>query len=123
MHIIVAIFVILFFVALVLYYVLPPLINFAMSEDARRIAKSVDEGHEIMCGFPDKLSVIFDTIDSISPDDLDDRSKGIYNQMLWKDYNIGNCDVIYFYNQLDSDQRKKLNWFELSCNARQCAGN
>jgi hypothetical protein len=111
--------IILFIVVVVLYYTLPPLINFAISDDARRIVKNIDEAHETMCGIPDKLGVIFDTIDSISPDDLDERSKGIYNQMLWKN-DIESCDVIYFYNQLDSEQRKKLNWFELSCNVRQC---
>ena len=33
---------------------------------------------------------------------------------------VESCDIIYFYNQLDSEQKKELNWLELSCNVRNC---
>jgi len=111
--------VVIILIVLVVVYALsialPQYIKFTQSV----IVDDIDKAHETMCGIPDKLSIIFDTIDTISHDNLDDRAKGIYQQMIWKN-DVKSCDIIYFYKQLDSEQKKKLNWLELSCNVRQC---
>ena len=114
-----AIIFVILFVGIILWIALPPLISFANDSKQRELVESLDESHRLMCGIPDELDVIFDTIDIISSDKFDNRAKGIYQQMQWgKD--IESCDIIYLYNQLELEQKKKLNWLELSCNVRHC---
>ena len=114
-----AIIFVILFVGVILWIALPPLINFANDSKQRELVESLDESQRLMCGIPDELDVIFDTIDTISSDKFDNRAKGIYQQIQWgKD--IESCDIIYLYNQLDLEQKKKLNWPELSCNVRHC---
>jgi hypothetical protein len=114
-----AIIFVILFVGVILWIALPPLISFANDSKQRELVESLDESHRLMCGIPDELDVIFDTIDIISSDKFDNRAKGIYQQMQWgKD--IESCDIIYLYNQLELEQKKKLNWLELSCNVRHC---
>ncbi len=112
----------LIFVIVILSIALPPLVKFANDEAQRKLLKDVDQAHILMCGIPDELDVIFDSIDRISSDKFDNKAKRIYQQIQWgKD--VESCDVIYFYNQLDAEQKKKLNWLELSCNVRHCLKN
>jgi hypothetical protein len=114
-----AIIFVILFVGVILWIALPPLISFANDSKQRELVESLDESHRLMCGIPDELDVIFDTIDIISSDKFDNRAKGIYQQMQWgKD--IESCDIIYLYNQLELEQKKKLNWLELYCNVRHC---
>ncbi len=109
----------LIFVIAILSIALPPLIKYANDEAQRKLLDELDDAHKLMCGIPDELDVIFDTIDGISSDKFDNKAKRIYQQIQWgKD--IESCDVIYLYKQLDSEQKKKLNWPELSCNVRHC---
>ena len=110
---------VLIFVIVILLIALPPLIKFVFQEEQRKLFEDLNKGHVLMCGTPDELSAIFDTIDVISSDSFDNKAKGIYQQMQWgKD--IESCDIVYFHNQLDTEQKKRLNWFELSCNVHQC---
>jgi len=117
--VVLAIIFVILFVGVISWIALPPLINFANDSKQRELIESLDESQRLMCGIPDELYVIFDTIDTISSDKFDNRAKGIYQQIQWgKD--IESCDIIYLYNQLDLEQKKKLNWLELSCNVRHC---
>ena len=117
--VVLAIIFVILFVGVISWIALPPLINFANDSKQRELVESLDESQRLMCGIPDELDVIFDTIDTISSDKFDNRAKGIYQQIQWgKD--IESCDIIYLYNQLDVEQKKKLNWPELSCNVRHC---
>ncbi len=109
----------LIFVIVILSIALPPLLNYVNDEQQRKLFEEMNKGYVLMCGIPDELGVIFDTIDIISSDNFDNKAKSIYQQMQWgKD--VESCDIIYFYNQLDAEQKKKLNWLELSCNVRNC---
>jgi hypothetical protein len=112
----------LIFVIAILSIALPPLVKYANDEAQRKLLDDVDDAHKLMCGIPDELDVIFDTIDKISSEKFDNKAKRIYQQIQWGD-DIESCDIIYFYNQLDEGQKKKLNWFELSCNVRHCLTN
>jgi len=109
----------LIFVIVILSIALPPLFKYANDEAQRKLLGEIDDAQKLMCGMPDKLRVIFDSIDVISSDKFDNKAKGTYQQMQWgKD--IKSCDIVYFYKQLDIEQKKKLNWLELSCNIHQC---
>ena len=110
---------VLIFVIVIILITLPPLLKYANDEVQRKLLEEIDDADKLMCGIPDELGVIFDKIDVISSEKFDNKAKGIYQQMQWgKD--IESCDVVYFYKQLDTEQKKKLNWVELSCNASQC---
>ena len=109
----------LIFVIVIISITLPPLLKYANNEAQRKLLDEIDDADKLMCGIPDELGVIFDKIDVISSEKFDNKAKGIYQQMQWgKD--IESCDVVYFYKQLDIEQKKKLNWIELSCNFSQC---
>ena len=107
------------FVIVILSIALPPLLKYANDEAQRKLLDEFDDADKLMCGMPGELRVIFDKIDVISSEKFDNKAKGIYQQMQWgKD--IESCDIVYFYKQLDTEQKKKLNWIELSCNASRC---
>ena len=109
----------LIFVIVIMFITLPPLLKYVNDETQRKLLDEIDDADKLMCGMPDELGVIFDKIDVISSDKFDNKAKAIYQQMQWgKD--IESCDVVYFYKQLDTQQKKKLNWIELSCNISQC---
>ena len=109
----------LIFVVVITSITLPPLLKYANDEAERKLLDEIDDADKLMCGMPDELGVIFDKIDVISSEKFDNKAKGIYQQIQWgKD--IESCDIVYFYKQLDAEQKKKLNWLELSCNVRQC---
>lgn len=74
---------------------------------------------DALCGIEDKLASIIDTLESINPDAYDDRTKRIYNSLL-SGNTVSDCDMWYFYNQLDDNNRKKLKWNEFACNANDC---
>ena len=107
------------FVIVILLIALPPLIQFQNDEAQRKIIDNLDDSHRLMCGTPDQLGIIFDRLDSISSDKFDNKAKGIYQKIQWGK-NIESCDIIYLYNQLDVEQKKQLNWLELSCNVNHC---
>ncbi|MFB5639301.1 MAG: hypothetical protein ACE5RA_03595 [Nitrosopumilus sp.] len=109
----------LIFVVVILSIALPPYLNYLNDEHQRELFEEMNKGNILMCGTPEELGKIFDTIDIISSDGFDNKAKSIYQQIQWgKD--VESCDIIYFYNQLDDEQKKKLNWLELSCNVRDC---
>jgi hypothetical protein len=109
----------LIFVIVILSIALPPLLNYVNDEQERKLFEEMNKGHILMCGTPDELGVIFDKIDIITSDNFNNKAKSIYQQMQWgKD--VESCDIIYFYSQLDAEQKKKLNWLELSCNVHNC---
>jgi len=109
----------LIFVIVIMLITLPPLLKYANNEAQRKLFDEIDDADKLMCGIPGELGVIFDKIDVISSEKFDNKAKGIYQQIQWgKD--IESCDVVYFYKQLDIEQKKKLNWLELSCNVSQC---
>jgi len=110
---------ILIFIIVILLIALPPLVKFAFQEEQQKSFEDLNRGHMLMCGTSDEFSVIFDAIDVISSDNFDNKAKGIYQQMQWgKD--IKSCDIVYFYNQLNTEQKERLNWLELSCDVRKC---
>ena len=109
----------LIFVLVILSIALPPYLNYLNDERQRELFEEMNKGNILMCGTPEELGKIFDMIDIISSDGFDNKAKSIYQQIQWgKD--VESCDIIYFYNQLDAEQKKKLNWLELSCNVRDC---
>ena len=107
------------FVIVLLSIALPPLLKHVNDEAQRELFAEINEENKMMCGIPNELSTIFDTIDSISSDKFDNKAKGIYQQIQWGK-NIESCDIIYLYKQLDVEQKKILNWEKLSCNVSQC---
>jgi hypothetical protein len=109
----------LIFVIVIISITLPPLLKYANDEAQRKLLDEFDDADKLMCGIPGELRVIFDKIDVISSEKFDNKAKGIYQQMQW-DKDIESCDIVYFYKQLDTEQKKKLNWIELSCNASWC---
>ncbi len=109
----------LIFVTVIISIALPGLTKHLDDEEQRNLLDETDGVHKLMCGIPDKLEMIFDSIDAISSEKFDNRAKGIYQQMQWGK-GIESCDVVYFYDQLDLEQKKKLNWLELSCDASLC---
>ena len=109
----------LIFVVVILSIALPPYLNYLNDEDQRELFEEMNKGNILMCGTPEELGKIFDTIDIISSDRFDNKAKSIYQQIQWGKY-VESCDIIYFYNQLDDEQKKKLNWLELSCNVHDC---
>ena len=109
----------LVFVIVILSITLPPLLKYTSDETQRKLLDEIDDTYKLMCGTPDKLNTIFDKIDSISSDNFDNKAKGIYQQIQWGK-NIESCDVVYFYKQLNTEQKTKLSWQELSCNVSQC---
>lgn len=107
------------FVIVIVSIALPPLLKHANDEAQRELFDKINDDDKMMCGAPNELDIIFDGIDSISSDKLDNKAKGIYQQIQWGK-NIKSCDIIYLYKQLDVEQKKKLNWEKLSCNVSQC---
>ncbi len=98
---------------------LPGLIKYSDDEMQNQIFDEIDDDKKIMCGMHDDLDAIFDSIDLISSESLDNKSKGIYQQIQWgKD--IESCDVVYLYDNLSFEQKKKLDWLDFSCNVPQC---
>ena len=110
---------VLIFVLVILSISSPGVIKFANDEANRNLLKDVSEAHRMMCGIPSELNVIFDMMGSISSDSFDNQAKGIYQSILWGN-DVESCDILYLYKQLDSEQRKKLNWMELSCTVSHC---
>jgi len=109
----------LVFVIVIMLITLPPLLKYANDEAQRKLLDEIDDADKLMCGIPGELGIIFNKIDVISSEKFDNKAKGIYQQIQWgKD--IESCDVVYFYKQLGTEQKKKLNWLELSCNVSQC---
>ena len=98
---------------------LPGLIKYSSNETQKNLRDQVDDAEKLMCGVPDELHIIFNSLDLISPEKFDNRAKGIYQQIQWGT-DIRSCDVVYLYDQLNSEQKKRLNWFDLSCNASYC---
>ncbi|MCH9658802.1 hypothetical protein K0U27_08980 [archaeon] len=110
---------VLILILVILSISLPGLIKYSNDETQKNLRDQVDGTQKLMCGMPDELHLIFNSIDLISSEKFDNRAKGIYQQMQWgKD--IQSCDVVYFYDQLNIEQKKRLNWLELSCNASYC---
>ena len=107
------------FVIVILSIALPPLLKHVNDEAQRKSLGEIDDFHKLMCGIPDKLGVIFDNVDVISSEKFDNKAKGIYQQIQWGK-EVESCDVVYFYKQLDTEQKKKLNWLELSCTVSHC---
>ena len=103
----------------ILFISLPGLIKFANDETQKNLFGDIDDSQKLMCGMPDKLRIIFDSIDMISSESFDNEAKGIYQQIQWG-VDIESCDVVYFYEQLNFEQKEKLNWLEFSCNVPQC---
>ena len=106
-------------VIVILSISLPGLIKYANDETQNDLLEKVGDSQKFMCGMPDELGVIFNSVDVISSEQFDNRAKGIYQQMQWG-IEIESCDVVYFYEQLDFEQKKKLNWLEFYCNIPQC---
>ena len=101
---------------------LPGLIKYTNDQTQKNLLEKIDNSQKFMCGMPDQLGTIFDSVSMISSEKFDNRAKGIYQQMQWGN-DIESCDVAYFYDQLDFQQKKKLNWLEFSCNVPQCLSN
>ena len=109
----------LILVIVILSISLPGLIKYTNDETQKNLHDQIDSAQKLMCGTPNELDTIFDSVGLISSEKFDNRAKGIYQQMQWgKD--IESCDIVYFYNQLDMEQKKRLNWLELSCSVTYC---
>ncbi|QMU53497.1 MAG: hypothetical protein GKS07_00380 [Nitrosopumilus sp.] len=98
---------------------LPGLTKHANDEAQKNLLDQIDGSQKLMCGMPDELGTIFGSVGLISSEGFDNKAKGIYQQMQWGK-KIESCDVVYFYNQLDAEQKKTLDWLELSCNVSYC---
>ena len=107
------------FVIVGLGIALPPLLKYVDYEAQEKAHSNLPEGHRMMCNIPSELKTIFDKIDTISSDNFDNQAKGIYQSVQWGN-DIESCDVLYLYNQLDFNQKKKLNWLEFSCTVNHC---
>jgi len=118
-NLIISIFFVLIFVLVILSISLPGVIKFVNDEANRDSLKNVSEAQRMMCGIPSELDLIFDMMGSISSDSFDNKAKGIYQSILWGN-DVESCDVLYLYQQLDIEQKKKLNWMELSCTVSHC---
>ena len=106
-------------VIVIISIALPGLEKHANDETQKNLLDQIDSTQKLMCGMPDELGMIFDSVGLISSEKFDNKAKGIYQQMQWgKD--IESCDVVYLYDQLDTEQKKRLNWLELSCDAAYC---
>ena len=109
----------LILVIVILSISLPGLIKYTNDETQKSLHDQIDGAQKLMCGTPNEFGTIFDSVGLISSEKFDNRAKGIYQQMQWG-ADIESCDVVYFYNQLDMEQKKKLNWLELSCSVTYC---
>jgi len=118
-NLIISILLVLIFVLVILSISLPGVIKFVNDEANRDSLKNVSEEQRMMCGIPSELDLIFDMMGSISSDSFDNEAKGIYQSILWGN-DVESCDVLYLYQQLDIEQKKKLNWMELSCTVSHC---
>lgn len=112
----------LILVIVILSISLPGLIKHADDETQKNLLGEIDDSQKLMCGMPEKLVPIFDSVGVISPERFDNKAKAIYQQMQWG-IEIESCDVVYFYDQLDIEQKKKLDWIDFSCNVPQCLSN
>jgi hypothetical protein len=110
---------ILVLIIVILSISLPGLIKYSDDETQKNLLEEIDDSQRFMCGMPDQLGGIFDSVGMISSEKFDNRAKGIYQQMQWGN-DIESCDVVYFYGQLDFKQKERLNWLEFSCNIPQC---
>lgn len=81
--------------------------------------ESIQEGISVVCGLDNEFIKIFEQLESISPEKFDDRTKQIYKTLLGGNQ-ISECDAWYFYQQLDENNRKKLNLKDLVCNINDC---
>ena len=107
------------FVVVGISIALPGLLKYADDQARIKIHDDLPEGHRMMCNIPSELVMIFDRMGDISSDNFDNRAKGIYQSILWGNA-IESCDVLNLYNQLDYNQKEKLDWLELSCTANHC---
>jgi hypothetical protein len=107
------------FIGVILWISLPGLIEFANTQENRDLLNHISETEKMMCGIPNEMNVIFDKINSISSDNFDNKAKGIYQSILWGN-DIDSCDISYLYEQLDNQQKEKLNWNEFSCTNNHC---
>jgi len=107
------------FVLVGLSIALPGLIKYADDQAQQKSYDNLPEGHRMMCNMPSELGMVFDRMGDISSDNFDNQAKGIYQSILWGN-DIESCDVLYLYNQLDSNQKQKLDWLEISCTVNHC---
>ena len=98
---------------------LPGLIKYADDQALEKAYENLPDGHKMMCNTPLELGMIFEKMSDISSDNFDNKAKGIYQSILWGN-DIESCDVQYLYNQLDDNQKQKLDWQELSCTVNHC---
>jgi hypothetical protein len=71
------------------------------------------------CGIEKHLAEIKSVMESISPETMDERSIQIAWDLIGGK-EVSDCDLWYFYQHLDEDNRKKLKWDELLCNVNDC---
>ena len=107
------------FVIVGMLIALPGLLKYADDQAKQKVPENLPDGHKMMCNNPSELEMIFEKIGDISSDNLDNQAKGIYQSILWGS-EIESCDVQYLYDQLDSNQKQKLGWLELSCTVNHC---
>ena len=107
------------FVIVGLSIALPGLIKYADDQAQQKTLENLPDGHRMMCNTPSELEIIFDRMNDVSSNNFDNKANGIYQSILWGN-DIESCDVLYLYNQLDDDQKKKLGWLDLSCTVNHC---
>jgi len=81
-----------------------------------QIVDDVQHTIKEICGIDQKL---FDTLDDTVFGTLDKKGRIIWNQ-FHQGNEVSKCDAVYFYNQLDSDNRKRIDLKELTCNVNDC---
>mgnify|MGYP000005112888 CR=1 FL=1 len=69
-----------------------------------------------ICGIDQK---VLDALDDTVFETLDQKGRIVWNQ-FHQGKEVSKCDAVYFYNQLDDDNRKKINLKELTCNINEC---
>ena len=69
-----------------------------------------------ICGIDQKL---FDALDDTVFETLDKKGRIIWNQ-FHQGSDVSKCDAVYFFEQLDEKNRKKIILKELTCNINDC---
>lgn len=91
----------------------------ALSGTLETTTKNIQNTVTELCGIDDKIVTTIKDLELTNSEYFDERTKQIYWDLL-SGNEISNCDLWYFYQQLDDDNKKKLRWNEFVCNINDC---
>ncbi|BDQ31156.1 hypothetical protein NZNM25_01600 [Nitrosopumilus zosterae] len=114
-----AIFVAIAMLVVFFVFVVPLLLESVSNMNNQEMVENLEDKLIEYCGLSNKVSKIYEVLESLNLDTLDERTKQIYWD-LGNGNEVSKCDMLYFYQQLNEDNKKKLNWFEFACNVNDC---